>query len=182
MGLEGVGQAGKAGDIADLCGNPGAVEVRPQPHMVLAGKLHQVVEVAHHAVEAVLALPAAVFPQKAIGEVEANHAARLADDPDLVIRQVAGRGAPGMRVGVGGDDRRIAQPRHVPEALLVEVGDIHHDLQLIAAAHQRLARLGEARAGIGRGGEAERHAMAKGIGAAPDKAQRPQPGLVQHVE
>ena len=61
--------------------------------MVLAGEFHQVVEVAQHGVEAVLALPAAIRPQEAIGEIEPDHAAGLADDADLLIRQVAGGGA-----------------------------------------------------------------------------------------
>ncbi|MGC3974953.1 MAG: hypothetical protein QM771_11290 [Nitrospira sp.] len=72
--------------------------------------------------------------------------------------------------------------RDVAKTLLVEMRQVDHDLQLIAGLDQRLAGIGEARPGVGRGGEAERHAIAEGVGPAPDDAQRTQPGGMKHVE
>ena len=76
-----------------------------------------------------------------------------------------------MGVGVGRHDRRGGVPRHVPEALLVEVGDVDHDLQLVAALDQRLSRFGKARPRVGRGGEAEGHARGEHIVPAPHDAE-----------
>jgi hypothetical protein len=80
------------------------------------------------------------------------------------------------------DDRPGRQAGDVGEARGVEVADVDQDPQLRAAAHQRQSGRGEPRAGVGRGGEAEGHAVAEGVRPAPDRAQRSHAGGMPGVE
>ena len=50
-------------------------------------------------------------------EVQSRCAAKIADGPELVVRQIARVRADGKRIGVTCDDRLFGQPDHVPEAL-----------------------------------------------------------------
>ena len=60
--------------------------------------------------------------------------------------------------------------------------EVDQDAQLVAAPDQRLAGLGQARPGVGRARELERHAVAERVRPAPDQAERAQPGLVEDLE
>jgi hypothetical protein len=71
-----------------------------------------------------------------------------------------------------GDQRRIGQSRHIPEALLIEMGQVDHDPQAIACSHQILPGGGQSRAGIRRAGPGKWNAVAEDVGAAPDKPER----------
>ena len=75
------------------------------------------------------------------GEVHADHAAALADRGELPVGQVARMRADGVRVRMRRDERRVGEPRDVPEALLVEVREVDHDpaarLQALTSARPR---------------------------------------------
>ena len=88
------------------------------------------------------------------------------------------------RVGVGmrGDQRRVAQLGDVPEAALVEMRQVDQDFQPVAGADQLLAEIGQAGPDVGRRRTAERHAVPEHVRPAPHRAERAQPGLMQHVE
>ena len=87
-----------------------------------------------------------------------------------------------VRVGMRGDQRRIADRGDVPEAAFVQMRQIDQNPQPVAGADQRLAELGQTGAGIGRRRTAERHAVAERIRPAPDRAERAQPRRIQHVQ
>ena len=106
----------------------------------------------------------------------------LADRAQLVVGEVARRGAQRVRAGVRGDERARAQLGDVPEALRVEVRDVDEDPQLAARADQRAARVGQPRALVGRAGEAERDAGRERVRPAPDEAERAQAGRVEHEQ
>jgi hypothetical protein len=62
------------------------------------------------------------------------------------------------------------------------VADVDRDAQLGAARHEPPTVLGESRSGVGRGRKAERHAVAEGVGTAPHRSERANPGGVPGVE
>ena len=120
--------------------------------------------------------------EEAGGVVQPDHAARLADGAELPVGQVARVRADRMGVGVGGNQRCVGKLRHIAESLLVEMRKVDLDLQPVAGLDQFLAGIGQPVAGIGRGGEAERHAVAEGVRPAPDDAERAQAGGVKHLQ
>ncbi len=75
-----------------------------------------------------------------------------------------------MRAGVGRYQRTELEPRDVPEPGFVQVADVDEDAERRAAAHESLAGVGEARSGVGTGGEDERHAVTEGVRPAPHGA------------
>src|SRR2546430_6821645 len=77
---------------------------------------------------------------------------------------------------------RLGQPGYIPKTLLVEVGEVEHDAQVITSANQLSPGIGEAWSSVGRVWELERHAVSKDIGPAPDDAQRAQSCLVENLE
>ena len=109
------------------------------------------------------------------GEVDADHAAALADRRELLVGQIARMRADHMRVRMGCDQRSVGESRHVPETLFVQVRQVEHDPEAVAGLHQLDTPLGEAGAGIGRGRIAERHAVAEDVGAAPDRPMERRP-------
>ena len=115
-------------------------------------------------------------------EIDADQAAGFPDRGQLLVGQIARMRADGMRVGVRGDQRRIAKFGNVPETAFVEMRQIDQNPQLVAGADQRLAEIGQARADIGRRRTAERHAVAERIRPAPDRTERAQPRRVKHVQ
>ena len=63
--------------------------------------------------------------------VQPHHAVRVPDGPELVVRQVPGRVAQRPGIGMGRDEGRGRQLRYVPEARLVQVGNVQqHPLLL----------------------------------------------------
>ena len=83
---------------------------------------------------------------------------------------------------MGGHQRRIRQRRHIVKALFIQMAEVDHDLQPVAFGHQPLARLGQARPGVGAGRKGKGHAMAKDRRARPDRAKRAQAERVERIE
>ena len=125
---------------------------------------------------------AAVGAQRAGVEVDADQAAARRDRVELVVGQVARRRAERVDARVRGDQRPVELARDVPEPGGVEVAEVDGDAELGAAPHELDAGVREARAGVGRGRVAERHAVPERVGAAPDRAERAQPGRVPDLE
>ena len=75
-------------------------------------------------------------------------------------------------------DRPVREPRHVAEARLVQVRDVDHHAELVAGADELAARRREAGTRVRRPREAERHAVAERVRAAPDDPERAQSALV----
>ena len=116
-----------------------------------------------------------VVPQEGRAEVEPHEPAALGEDRDLVVHEVARGRRERVDVGVGGDEGRPRDGRDVAQPGRVEVAHVDQDAQLVAGAHERAARVGEARAVLG-GAAAERDAGREGVGVVPRQAQRSQPG------
>ena len=106
----------------------------------------------------------------------------FADRRQLLVGEIARVRAQGVGVGVRGDQRRVAELGDVPEALFVEMRKVDQDLQPVAGANQLLAEIGQARPDVGRRRTAKRHAVPERVRPAPHRAERAQPGLMQHVE
>ena len=87
-----------------------------------------------------------------------------------------------MGARVRDDERRVGERGHVPEAALVQVGEVEHDPEPVAGPDELPARRGEPRARVGRGGDAERDALAERVRAAPDEPERAKTALVERLE
>ncbi len=182
VGAEGVEQAGQAGGVGDGGGNQGAVEIGAEADAGLAERLDQRVEVADHQLDLGVGAHLPVGAEKASGEVEPDHAVAVADRLELFGREVARARGQGVDVGMGGDQRGGGELGDVPEAALGDVREVDEDALGVTGGDQALAGLGEAGAEIGRVREAERHAVAEDVGAAPDRADRAQARGIEHVE
>src|SRR5919107_5144564 len=153
---QGVDEVGQASRIADGGGYRGTVEVRADAYPVDAEMLDQMVDVGDDVVEGGVGITPPVRAQESRREIDSGEAPRFPDGRKLPVREVARMGADCMRVGVAGDERRVRHPRHVPEALLGEVGQIDEYLQLIAAPDELAPELRQPAADIGPRREAER--------------------------
>ena len=90
--------------------------------------------------------------------------------------------ADGVGARVGDDERRVGELGHVPEAALVQVGEVEHDPEPVARADELPAGGREPGTRVGGGGNAERNALAEGVGAAPDRPDRAQTPLEERLE
>jgi hypothetical protein len=150
--------------------------------MILAQLLQQIVDLLHHQLDAGVGPHAAVGAQEAGREIQADHAAGVADRGELPVGEIARRRAQRMGIGMGRHQRRLRQPRHIPKTLLGDVRQVDQNLQVIAGADQPLAGRGETVAEIRPGREVKRHAMAEDVGPAPHRPDRPQPRRIENVE
>ena len=57
--------------------------------------------------------------------------------------------AQGVGVGMGGDQRSIAQLGNVPEAAFIEMREVDQDVQPVSGPDQVLAEIGQAWPGVG---------------------------------
>ena len=87
-----------------------------------------------------------------------------------------------MDAGVGGDQRSGGGVGDVPEAALVEVGEVDEDAKAVAGADEIEASRGEAGAGVWRTWEGERDTMAEDVGSAPDGAEAAEAFGVNGIE
>src|SRR5690606_2068237 len=142
-----------AGDVSYRRGHRRPVEVGAQGHAVDAELVDEVVDVPDHDLERQLGVGGAVGGQEAGVEVEAHQPLRAGDGRELRVGEVAGRGADRVRVRVRGDERRLREVGHVPEAALADVREVEHDPELVAALDQPHPVGGETRGDVGRGGE-----------------------------
>ena len=87
-----------------------------------------------------------------------------------------------MGVGMGRDQRRRRDRRHVVEALGVEVREVDEDAQLVAGPDQLAPERRQPRPGVGVARIAERHAVPEDRRPAPDRPERAQPRRMQEME
>ena len=102
-----------------------AVEVGTQGDVVDADQIDDVVDVAHDAGQG------RVFFMFAIGAYAAGHIVKTdqptatADRFDLLVGDIARRGADGVHGRMAGDQRRGGEFSHLPESFLVEMGQVN---------------------------------------------------------
>src|SRR5690606_7139941 len=99
-----------------------AVKVRSEAYVPRGDQVHYVIDVPLDVVDG----RAGASVQKRRTELDVHDPACLRQRPDLCIGQVARVIAHRARVGVRGDDGRLADVQHVPEARVRQVGDVHH--------------------------------------------------------
>src|SRR5215213_9604414 len=110
-------------------------------------------------------------------EVQSDDALSVADRVELTLGEIAGGGADGMDIGVRCDQRCVRDGRDVPEAGFIEMGQVDHDAEPVALAHQRFAEIGQSRTGVRRGRELKGNAIAEPVRAGPGDTERAEPGL-----
>ncbi len=137
---------------------------------------------ADQVLEGGVGVAAAVGADEGGREVDADHAAALADRGELAVGEVARMRADRVHVRMGRDERRVGEPGDVPEALLVQMREVDHHAEPVAGLDEGAAVIGQARPGVGARRIAERDAVAEHVRAAPDRADRAQARLVEHVE
>ena len=76
---------------------------------------------------AVVFLILAVITKVGSAEIHSHNTIALTNRLQLLISQVSGRGTKGVSVRVGSHKRPSACPYHVPEAFLIEMGQVQHD-------------------------------------------------------
>ena len=82
--------------------------------------------------------------------------------------------------GMSDIERLVGDAGDVPDAGLGDVRDVNDDAEAVALPHQAETGLGEAGTGVGARGKGEGHAVAEGVGPAPNRAKRAQAGGVKH--
>ena len=181
---EGVEQPRQPGRVAELGGHRRAVEVAAERDRVDPGHLGDVRGVGDDQLLRRVRVVGAVGAEEAGVEVDADEAAALADRAQLVVGEVARRGAQRVGAGVGGDERRAAvlERVDVPEPAAVQVGDVDEDPQLVAGRDERRPALERPGPSSGLPGEPERHAGGEVVRAAPGQPERAHPRGVEQLE
>src|SRR5882672_7034603 len=87
-----------------------------------------------------------------------------------------------MRVGMRGDEGRVADSCNVPKPPFIKVRQIDQNLQPVAGVNQLLAEVRQTGSRVGRRRTAERHAMPERIRPAPNRAERAKSRLIQYVQ
>ena len=108
--------AGSAGDVAQRGRHRRAVEVRAEADRADPGHLGDVRGVGDDQGQRRVRVLGAVGAEEADVEVDADEAAALADRAQLVVGQVARRGAERVRAGVRGDQRPPCRARRRPRS------------------------------------------------------------------
>ena len=93
---------------------------------------------------------AAVRAQEGRRVIDADQTFGLGDGVKLLVGQVARVRADGVRVGMSGDQRRVAECGNVPETAFVQMRQVDQDAQPVAGGDQRLAEIGQTGACVGR--------------------------------
>src|SRR6266581_4139406 len=76
----------------------------------------------------------------------------------------------------------IRQLGHIPKTLLIQMGEVEHNAQAIAGAHQLLSGIGQPRPGIRRMRKFKRYAVSESIRSTPDYTERAQSCLVENLK
>ena len=159
-----------------------ALEVGAERHVLDADPRRDVVDMADDGLDRRGRVGGAVGAQEAHAEVDADDAAGLADRVELIVRQVARRGAQGVRVRVRRDERRKRERRDVPEPRLVQMREVDEDAEAVAGVHELPPRVCEPGPRIRRRGELERHTLGECVRPRPDEADRAHAALVPALE
>ena len=91
--------------------------------------------------------------EEASSEVDADNAAGFSDCSQLTVGEISRMRAQGMRIGVRGDEGRIADSGNVPETAFVKVRKIDQNPQTVAGAYQLLAEVRQTRPVSGEEGQ-----------------------------
>src|SRR5271156_4042426 len=111
----------QSGGIAEFRRDHCAVEVGAKSNAVLTGMFEHVLDMLDNQFHWRVLVVTAVRTQEARREIDADETAGFTDGRQLPVGQIARMRADGMRVGMRGDQRRIADFGDIPEAPFVEM-------------------------------------------------------------
>lgn len=163
------------GSISYSCRDRGAVKIGSKADAVLADMFENMLEVVDHQFNQCIRIPAAIWPEEARREVDPDNTAGFTDRSQLNVGKIPGMRAQSMRIGMRGDEGRIADSGNVPEPAFIEVRQINQNPQPVAGADQFLTEVRQTRSSVGRRGTTKRHAMPEGIGPAPNRPRERSP-------
>ena len=152
----GIHKARKSGTSPISAGMVAPSKSDPRPDTLDAQMLDQMIHVADHLFERRVARCAAVRADEEVAKLTPTMPLLSRMAASCLSRRLREWRADRMRVGMGGDERRIRDLRDVPEALLVQMREVDHDLALVAGADQLTPEIGQARAGIRTGRDSGR--------------------------
>jgi hypothetical protein len=109
---------------------------------------------------------------KSNGAGHADPPVRVSYRVELPVGEAACYGAEGVRVGVGCDERRLRERRHVTQATLVEVREVDEDSQPVALSHELSPRAPQVRTSVRGGREQEGDPVGVDVRAALHEAER----------
>jgi hypothetical protein len=105
----------QSGSISYSAWDLGAVEIGSKADAVLTNMFENVIEVLDHQFSGCVRILATVWAEKAGSEVDADNAAGFTDCGQLLVGEISRMRAQGMRVGMRGDEGRVADCGNVPE-------------------------------------------------------------------
>ena len=100
-----------------------------------------VLEVLDHQFNGRVHIVPTISAEEASSKVDADNAAGFTDCSQLTVDEISRMRAQGMRIGVRGDEGRIADSGNVPETAFVKVRKINQNPQTVAGAYQLLAEV-----------------------------------------
>ena len=99
------------------------------------------IEMLDHAFSGCVRVLATVWAEKAGSEVDTDNAAGFTDCSQLLVGEISRMGAQSVRVGMRGDEGRVADSGNVPEPAFIEVRQVDQNPQPVAGANQLLAEV-----------------------------------------
>ena len=115
------------GGTSYCCRDLRAVEIRAKADAVLANMFENVLEVINHQFNGRVHIVPTIPAEEASSEVDADNAAGFTDCSQLTVDEISRMRAQGMRIGVRGDEGRIADSGNVPETAFVKVRKINQN-------------------------------------------------------
>ena len=112
-----------------------------------------VLEVLDHQFNRRVHIVPTISAEEASSKIDADNAAGFTDCSQLTVDEISRMRAQGMRIGVRGDEGRIADSGNVPETAFVKVRKIDQNPQTVAGAYQLLAEVRQTRPRVGRRGK-----------------------------
>jgi hypothetical protein len=120
-----------------------------QADSALANPFHHVFDVVDDELNGHLGLPDAVRSKEGGSKIDTGQAVGCANGGELLVGEISRMWAQGVGVGMGSDERGIADGCDVPEPALVDVRKIDQNPEPVAPANQFLAKVGQAGSRVG---------------------------------
>lgn len=118
--------------ISDFAGDFSTIEIRAKGHAVDSHAIDHIVDVANHIAERRVGILAGVRTQHRDRIVQADQPLALANGIELLVRQIARDRRERMNIGMAGNQRLIADPGDIPEALFRNMGKINENAEAVA--------------------------------------------------
>src|ERR1700704_1715084 len=131
----------QSGSIPYSSRDLGAIEIGSKADAVLTHMFENVLEVFDHQVNGRVCILTTVRAEIASSEVDADHAPGFSDRSQLFVGEISRMWAQSIRVGMCGDEGRIADSGNIPESAFVEVRQVDQNPPAVAGPDQLLAKV-----------------------------------------